>query len=231
MWNKACRWILQSYKFQRSEVVSFGNLGCTTPVSRQFGYDRGTPIDRYYIESFLSNNVGDIKGHVLEVGDDTYTRKFGRNNVIQSSVLNLSADSPNSTIVGDLAQADHIPSENFDCIILTQTLHLIYDFQAALQTIFRTLKQEGVVLATFPGISQISDDQWNSHWCWSFTALSARRMFEEVFPEQNIFVQTFGNVLTATAFLNGLAVQELQQEELDYKDSDYELLITVKAVK
>jgi len=113
----------------------------------------------------------------------------------------------------------------------TQTLHLIYDFRAALQTIFRILKQGGVVLATFPGISQISDDQWSSYWCWSFTALSAQRMFEEVFSEKNIFVQAFGNVLTATAFLHGLAVQELQQKELEYNDSDYEVLITVKAVK
>ena len=225
------RRILPSYIFQRSRVLSFGNLRRTTPVSHQFGYDRGRPIDRYYIESFLEGNAGDIRGHVLEIGDDAYTRKFGRENVIKRNVLNISADSPGSTVVGNLTQADHIPSESFDCIILTQTLHLIYDFRAALQTIRRILKPEGVVLATFPGISQISNDQWGSCWCWSFTALSAQRMFEEVFPEENIFVQTFGNVLTATAFLYGLAVQELQQDELEYNDTDYEVLITVKAVK
>ena len=227
----ARRRILPSYIFQRSGVLSFGNLRRTTPVSHQFGYDRGRPIDRYYIESFLEGNAGDIRGHVLEIGDDAYTRKFGRENVIKRNVLNISADSPGSTVVGNLTQADHIPSESFDCIILTQTLHLIYDFRAALQTIRRILKPEGVVLATFPGISQISNDQWGSYWCWSFTALSAQRMFEEVFPEENIFVQTFGNVLTATAFLYGLAVQELQQDELEYNDTDYEVLITVKAVK
>ena len=231
MWNMVRRRILPSYIFQQSRVLSFGNLRRITPVSHQFGYDRGRPIDRYYIESFLEGNAGDIRGHVLEIGDDAYTRKFGRENVIKRNVLNISADSPGSTVVGNLTQADHIPSESFDCIILTQTLHLIYDFRAALQTIRRILKPKGVVLATFPGISQISNDQWGSYWCWSFTALSAQRMFEEVFPEENIFVQTFGNVLTATAFLYGLAVQELQQDELEYNDTDYEVLITVKAVK
>jgi SAM-dependent methyltransferase len=211
--------------------VSFGDLRRKTPLSRQFGFDRGTPIDRHYIEDFLAGNADDIQGHVLEIGDDTYTKKYGRKYVTKRDILNLSERSPGTTIVGDLTHADHIPSENFDCIILTQTLHLIYDFRSALQTIHRTLKSGGVVLATFPGISQISYDQWGAYWCWSFTALSARRMFEEVFLKENIFVQTFGNVLTATAFLHGLAVEELQQNELDYNDTDYEVLITVKALK
>jgi hypothetical protein len=231
IWNMARRRILPSSIFRRSGAVFFGSLRRTTPVSRQFGYDRGRPIDRYYIESFLASNADDIKGHVLEIGDDAYTRKFGRENVVKRNVLNFSANSPGSTIVGDLTQADHIPSENFDCIILTQTLQFIYDFPTALKTICRILKPGGVLLATFPGISQISDDQWGSYWCWSFTALSAQRMFEEVFPKENIFVQAFGNVMTATAFLYGLAVQELQQDALEYNDTDYEVLITVRAVK
>ena len=46
-------------------------------LSRDFGFDRGTPIDRYYIESFLSTHASDIRGHVLEVADNTYTRRFG----------------------------------------------------------------------------------------------------------------------------------------------------------
>jgi hypothetical protein len=44
-------------------------------------------------------------------------------------------------------------------------------------------------------------------------------------------VEAHGNVLVATAFLQGLATQELRQEELNYSDANYEVLLTVKAVK
>ena len=212
-------------------MIDFGNLRRLTPISREFGYDRGNPIDRYYIEHFLASNTNHIRGRVLEIGDDSYTKKYGGVNVTIQDVFNVSDSIPGTTIVGDLSCADHIPSETFDCMILTQTLHIIYDFRAALQTIYRILRPGGVVLATFPGISQISIDQWSKYWCWSFTTLSAQRIFEEVFPKENISIQAYGNVFAATAFLHGLAVQELQSNELDYHDPDYELLITVKAVK
>ena len=47
----------------------------------------------------------------------------------------------------------------------------------------------------------------------------------------SVLVQGHGNVLVAIAFLHGLLIQELRQEELDYHDPDYELLITVRAQK
>ena len=62
---------------------------------------------------------------------------------------------PEATIVADLADAAHIPADAFDCIILTQTLHLIFDVRAAVATVRRILAPGGVVLATVPGISQV----------------------------------------------------------------------------
>ena len=103
--------------------------------------------------------------------------------------------------MADLTCADHIPSNSFDCFILTQTLQFIYDVRAALKTLHRILKPGGVVLATLAGISQIANDQWGDYQCWSFTALSARQLFEEAFLTENIKVETYGNVLAATAFL------------------------------
>ncbi|MGA7670628.1 MAG: glycosyltransferase, partial [Nitrolancea sp.] len=143
--------------------VRFGTLRRLTPVSLSFGFDRGLPIDRYYIERFLSRHVDDVRGRLLEIGDATYTRKFGGSRVDQSDVLHVHDGNPHATVVGDLATADHISSDTFDCIILTQTLHLIYELPAAVRTIQRILKPGGVVLATVPGISQISNDEWNQN--------------------------------------------------------------------
>jgi hypothetical protein len=211
--------------------VRFGDLRRCTPISRRFGFDRGLPVDRYYIERFLSDHQDDVRGHVLEIGDDSYTKRFGNGQVLKSDVFDVSESNPQATIVGDLSRGDNIPSDSFDCVILTQTLQLIHDARAALKTVYRILKPGGVLLATFPGISQIVRDAWRKHWHWSFTHVSAKRLFEEVFPAANVTIDVSGNVLTAAAFLYGLAAEELRQEELDYSDSDYELLIAVKAVK
>jgi glycosyltransferase involved in cell wall biosynthesis len=211
--------------------VKFGSLRRVLPISQQFGYDRGLPIDRYYIEGFLNNQASDIQGRVLEIGDNSYTQEFGGSRVTQSDILHVSDTNPNATIVGDLSNADYIPSDTFDCLILTQTLHLILEVEDAIKTIHRILKPGGVALITVPGISQISVDEWKDYWCWSFTRISAQRLFEKVFLSENIKVETYGNVLVAIAFLQGLAAEELSKQELDFKDPSYQVLLTVRVTK
>jgi SAM-dependent methyltransferase len=212
--------------------VRFGSLRRLQPIGRIFGSEWGQCIDRYYIEAFLARHATDIQGHVLEVADNAYTRQFGGRRVQQSDVLHVAPGHPGATITADLTQAAPLPSETFDCIIFTQTLQFIYDVRAALRTLYRILKPGGVLLATGHGISQIA--RWDmDHWgeYWRFTSLSAHRLFTEVFPEAGVTVQAHGNVLAALAFLQGLVAEELRREELDYFDPDYEVLITIRAVK
>jgi glycosyltransferase involved in cell wall biosynthesis/SAM-dependent methyltransferase len=211
--------------------IKFGSLRRVSPISSAFGYDRGLPIDRYYIEKFLASHVDDIRGHVLEIGDNSYTRKFGADRVSKSDVLHVSRGNPLATIVADLTDADQIPSRTFDCIIFTQTLQLIYDVRAAIRTLHRILKPDGVLLATFPGISQIANDEWGDNWSWAFTPLSARRLFEEAFPAASVSLETHGNVLAAVSFLHGLATEEISMEELDSCDPHYPVALALRAVK
>jgi ubiquinone/menaquinone biosynthesis C-methylase UbiE len=69
--------------------------------------------------------------------------RFGGERVIQSDVLHAAAGNTTATIVADLTRADHIPSETFECIILTQTLQYIYDVRAAIGTLYRILSRVG----------------------------------------------------------------------------------------
>ena len=212
--------------------LRFGDLRRLEPISRKFGFDRGLPIDRHYMERFLSVHASDIRGHVLEIGDDRYIRKFGRGRVTQSDVLHVQEGNPQATIVADLAHADHLPPDVFDCIVFTATLDFIYDMRAVIRTLCRILKPGGILLAAFHGISQISRNDmslWGDY--WRFTDLSARRLFGEVFSPEDVKVEPFGNVLTAVAFLHGVAAEELNPEELDYCDPDYQIVIAVRAEK
>ncbi|MFQ5423423.1 MAG: FkbM family methyltransferase [Phycisphaerae bacterium] len=212
--------------------VDWGGLRRTAPISRRFGVDRGQCIDRYYIESFLDWHREDVRGRVLEIGDAAYTRRFGDDRVTRSDVLHVSGDAAGVTLVGDLSTGAGIPADAFDCIILTQTLQHVFDVAAAIRHVRRALCRGGIVLATVPGISQISRydmDRWGDY--WRFTPLSIQRLFEGAFPPSGVDVTARGNVLAAVAFLEGVVVEELESSELDIDDPDYPMLITVRARK
>jgi len=222
---KACLWPPRG-------CIRWGGFRRTAPISRVFGLDRGQAIDRYYIEKFLRERRAQISGIVLEIGDNHYTKCYGGSQVIRSEVLHAIAGNPAATMIGDLQTGQGVPTEAFDCIILTQTLQFLYDMPAAVQTWFRCLRPGGVVLATGTGISQISRydmDRWGDY--WRFTSLSACRMFETVFGPGTVRVNIYGNVLSATCLLQGISANELTPSELDVVDPDYQLVITIEAVK
>ncbi|MES2649322.1 MAG: methyltransferase domain-containing protein [Bacteroidota bacterium] len=213
-------------------MVKMGELRRLEPLTRSFGYDRGQPVDRYYIEKFLSEHSKDIKDRVAEIGDDRYTRQFGNGKVNSSEVLGHEHPLSSPTIVSDLTDATHIANNEFDCIIITQTLQFIYDVHAAVRTIHRILKPGGVVLGSVPALSPVCRydmDRWGDY--WRFTSAAVRRLFGDVFGLTNLEVTAHGNVLVATAFLYGMATEDLTKEELDHNDRDYETLITFRALK
>lgn len=213
-------------QWPRTGQVKFGDLRRLTPVSPIFGMDRGLPIDRYYIEKFLEAHANEIRGRALELGDASYIKRFGAG-VTKIDVLHVVAGNPDATIIADLTDADHIPSDSFDCIIFTQALQMIYDLKAAMRTLYRILKPGGVVLMTTHGTSKIARrlgrDDWGEY--WRLTAQGVRALVTDVAPDAELQVKSYGNVLSATAFLHGLAAEDLQAAELDATDDDFEVLL------
>ncbi len=223
------RYLIQ---WPRMGKVDFGSFYRTTPISPIFGLDRGQPIDRYYIDQFLGKHQEDIRGRCLELGDDTYIKKFGGDRVDQIDVLAVVEGTPGATITADLTKADHLPSDRFDCILFTQSLQMIYELKIALRTLHRILKPGGTLLLTSHGISKIGRrlgrDGWGEY--WHITAQSADFLFAETFPKAHVEVSTYGNVLTAMCSLHGMCAEEIPASDLDVCDPDFELLVTVRAV-
>lgn len=211
--------------------IDFGDLARVTPIDATFGIGRGgRPIDRHYIERFLERHATDIHGNVLELADDGYTKRFGGANVLHSDVLGL-RPAPGITVTGDLCNPpDDFGWGSFDCIVFTQTLQFVSDPAAAVSTLARLLRTRGVLLATFPGISQISRydaERWGDR--WRFTTLSARELLRREFVE--VSVEAFGSVLTAVAALHGLVVEDIPVGMMEQHDPDYELIVTARAVR
>ena len=199
-----------------------------TPYSRRFGEERGTPVDRYYIDNFIECNREKIRGSVMEIGDDSYIQRFGCS-VTDSYVLHALGLGDN-VIKGDLVSGEGIDTEFLDCFICTQTIQMIYDFDSAVKNMCRSLKPGGNVLVTLHGISQLSladYNRWGEY--WRFTQKSTEILFNKYFNE--VTVSTYGNVKTVTAHLYGLCREDLSSEDYSFNDEQYPLIVTVLATK
>jgi SAM-dependent methyltransferase len=206
-----------------------GQIANIFPLSTDWGFDRGLPVDRYYIERFLGAYSADIRGHVLEVAEDTYSKRFGGSKVERQDTLSLEPDDA-ATIIGDLAEPGVLPTSAFDCIVLTQTLHLIFDLQAAVEQLHQALRPGGVLLLTVPGITPIDRGEWKDNWHWSLTDASIVRLLSGPFDSEKIELSVYGNLYAATAFLHGAAVEELSRRKLDAFDPAYPVTVAARAI-
>lgn len=220
--HKRARVLLNTLRSKRPPV--FDGL---SPVSGHYGNDRGRPLDRYYIETFLDSHKHLIKGTVLEVGDDRYTRKFGQSRVISGDILDIDPSNRAADLRGDLTRPDMFPENRYNTIILTQTLHIIFDYSSVLESLKKMIKNGGCIFVTLPVVSRIDTAAGLSRDCWRFTTASARGIFESHFPGSTVNVRAYGNVLTCAAFLYGYAVEEFSKEQVDFFDPDFPLIIGV----
>jgi SAM-dependent methyltransferase len=220
-WRPALRRMRRPFRLGRFD---------TAPLSTEWGFDRGTPIDRYYIERFLDAHAADVRGRVLEVKSSEYTRRFDRG-VVRADVLDIDPKNEQATIVADLTEVDQVPAGQFDCFILTQTLQFIYDVHAAVRHSHRLLAPGGVLLVTVPVVARISPRYGPDTEFWRFTVASCRRLFGDVFGSANVEIVTYGNVLADMAFLQGAALEEFPRAKLEVNDPYFPLIVAVRAVR
>jgi SAM-dependent methyltransferase len=201
--------------------VRWGTLRRLEPFSRHYGWERGVPVDRTYIEAFIEREQDAVRGDVLEVKDPDYALRYGQG-VTKAHVVDIDRDNPQATIVADLNAASSLPAATFDCAIVTQTLHLIGDIDAALSNLRQALKPEGTLLMTGPCMSML-ETRSSDYWRW--TPAGLKRLLERNFPGDDVRVEGHGNVLVGVAFLMGLAQAELRETELGYDDPDYPVVV------
>ncbi len=208
----------------------FGMIRTTMPVSRNWGYDRGMPVDRYYIEQFLLLHRQDIRGRVLEVGEATYTDRYGLD-VERCDVLDNNPKNPKATLFIDLESPGLLPSNEYDCMLLTQVLQFVFHLRPCLEDLYRSLRPGGVMLATLPCVSRLDLSYGADKDYWRFTAAACKLLFGDVFGADQVNVFPYGNFLVSSAFLAGVAAEELSTRELGAQDEVFQLLTAVRAVK
>jgi SAM-dependent methyltransferase len=199
------------------------------PLSDHYGFDRGTPLDRPYIEAFLHERRGSIHGSVLEVQDDTYTARFGASRVSESTVVDIDRSNQQASLIVDLEQPGSLSEASYDCIILTQTLHLLRRPGQCVENCYRALRPAGVLLATAPSVSRVSPTYPEADY-WRFTPAGIAELFARHWPG-DVTVHAFGNLRSCIGFLLGQVVEDLPDTVFDHHDPRFPLTVAIDAHK
>jgi SAM-dependent methyltransferase len=208
----------------------WGNLRRREPFSGYYGFDRGTPVDRFYIERFLAEHAQDIRGTVLEVGSARYARAFREPPPDHVEIVDVDAGNPEASIVADLSEPSSLPAGRFDCFILIQTLQLVADLDAALANAWQSLARGGVLLVSVPGITRSDSDHVKAD-RWRFTPAGLDTLLAGTCSSGLREVTGFGNLTSALAFLLGLAAEELEESELSTMDPHFTVSVCARVEK
>lgn len=198
------------------------------PASRRFGYDRGTPIDRYWTDKWITANKGQIHGVCLEIGDNRYTMQYG-NKISRTDVLDVNGSNTKATIVSSLTDCQQtINDQTYDCIILTHVLGLIDQPEKAISECYRILKPGGTLLITSACLAPQLD---NNEGYWRFTPKGIHYLLSKSFKPENITVKSYGNAQAGALFFMGYSQQDLTDQELTVNDPQFPCIAGAVATK
>lgn len=219
---------LEAINKLRGRLTRFFIPSRLKPISSKFGYDRGKPINRYWIERFLKDNKKHIKGNVLEVTDSTYTLMFGENRVTKSDVLDINTKNRKANIHGDLRDLRGKVGDNtYDCIILTHVLGLIDNHDAAISELRRIIKPGGVLLFTGSCFGPILGEEIY----WRYTPKSVKYLFDKNYKPSNLIIKSYGNVLAGQAFWLGMSQEDFSKKDLEFDDPRFPCIVCAVAIK
>jgi len=185
-------------------------------------------VHRYYLEEFLREFTSDIRGSCLEFHEPKYAPRFGGAAVVKLDILHIDDSNPQATLVADLTKPNSLSSDQFDCIICTHVLHVIFEVEKAIAEMFRLLKPGGVILVAVPHVSMCEPDY---HEVWRFTPEGLGILLARVFGSANVAVRAYGNSLTAAGEIRGVVVHEFAKSELDNHDPRFAVEVCARAIK
>jgi SAM-dependent methyltransferase len=203
----------------RARRPRWGNLRRKRPFSEVYGFDRGKPVDRVYIERFLRRKADAITGDVLEVKSADYTTRFGTE-VVRSHVVDIDPTNQTATLIGDICDRETLPVAAFDCVILTQTLQFVHDPASAMGNVWTSLRPGGTALITVPCMGRLDPDLEGSD-LWRWTPQGLGTLLAATAPEATVELEAGGNLVASLATLLGLASQDLRPSDIAEDDPTF----------
>ncbi|MGH3322146.1 MAG: hypothetical protein ACRDN9_18630 [Streptosporangiaceae bacterium] len=207
----------------------WGPLRAPYPYSDCYGADRGTPVDRVFIDSFLTQHSGFVRGQVLEVATDCYALRYGAADIAVVDVVDIDAGNGSATLLADLTRHGSLPRDRYDCAVVTQTLQYVADLRAAVANLHDCLALGGALLVAVPGIARMDPGGGRPADRWRFTARGLHDLLADAFEPDSVVCAGHGDLHTATAFLYGLAAEDIGLAGGDMRTSDFPVVICGRA--
>lgn len=206
----------------------WGNLRRLEPISGSFGFDRGTPIDRYYLRRFLRDEAAAIRGVVGEIGGSRYADELGGERVTRVEVIDIDADNPRATLIADLARPGSLPLASFDCLVVLQTLQYTSPLDVAIETCLRALRPGGTLLLALPALAAHDPHVPLERDYWRFVPPGVLSLLRAAAPDARCSVVGYGNLVAALAFLHGIGAEELRRVELEHVDARFPVVVCAR---
>ena len=200
-----------------------------SPISDYCGFERGRPLDRYYIDKFIKENQSSIKGFILEFLEPEYASVYAEP-TSKIETMDIDITNKSATIIGDIRNAYNIQSSYFDCIIATQLLQFIDDLDASLSELIRILKPGGVMLISVPSVSRIDPIAGVDGDYWRFTCSSLTYLLTK-HKDVTFTINSAGNLYAIGISLLGGTVEDANVAKLSYNDQNFPLVIFAKVSK
>ncbi len=184
------------------------------PVGTDFGWSRGTPIGRFYVNNFVAEKAQGLGGVILEFGEARYRDYF--KDVEQYKVVDVVAG-PNVDFVCDIHDVSSMPQTFFDVIVCTQVLEHVERPEYALRELRKLLKKDGRLICTVPFLAHIHYVP-TDYYRFSIDAITSAlsRAGFEVLDARNS-----GNALVTIGSLLGFSAQDFSSSEMAVVDNLY----------
>ncbi len=209
----------------------WGNLRRLQPFSSSFGFDRGTPIDRYYMAQFFSTHVETFRGVAGEVVGSSYLEEFGGSRIEEISIIDNNPGSQHATMIADLGVAGSLPPAHFDLLVVTQVLQYVERPEQVIRFCMEALRPGGSLLLAVPALTAHDRREPPEGDYWRFWPAGLLHVLQRAAPAARHVVTGYGNLVAAIAFLHGLSAEELEPVELDHHDPLYPIVVCARLDK
>ena len=189
--------------------VDWGQLRIAEPVCRNFGFSRGTPIDRYYLHRFVGEIRSQVKGKTLEVGGVVSNAGYYGFGHTTDYHVRLTSHPLMLILPATAHDASLIATDTFDSVVCFNVLEHCAKPWIVVENIDRWLRKGGKAFCMVPNAQRIYSlpcDYWRP-------LPSACEIMFSMFARVRIHV--YGNLITHTASHYGIACEELKPEELE----------------
>jgi SAM-dependent methyltransferase len=206
-------------------AVDWGSLRRLHPICKRFGFSRGTPIDRYYLDKFVAQIRNRVVGATVEIGGARQNRELYRlTNVSEYTAIDAEAHDY-VDVVGDAHDSSLLAPDSADSILAFNVLEHCADPWLVARNMHRWLRTGGCAFCMVPNAQRVHNfprDYWRplpDGVNWLFRDFGSRELSQ------------YGNPTSVIASQLGIAAEELTQAELDAQHPDYPVATCIVATK